>query len=81
MSIINSIIIYILIIILLSAARDCSNEDGDCKIHNGEYGYCKEFEIFNSIDFFELDDVKLVKINHYGDEVWASDFEICFDEE
>jgi hypothetical protein len=60
---------------------NCSDEDDDCKIHNGEHGYCREFEIYDSIDFFELDNVKLVKINHYGDEVWASDFEICFDGE
>lgn len=41
----------------------------------------KEFEIFDSIDFFELDNVKLVKINHYGNEVWTSEFEFYFDEE
>jgi len=55
---------------------NCPDESDDCKIHNDR----KEFEIYDSIDFFELDNVKLVKINHYGDEVWASDFEICSDE-
>jgi hypothetical protein len=58
--------------------KNCSNE---CEIHNEEYSYHKDFEIFDSIDFFELDNVVLVKINHYGDEVWTSDFEICFDKE
>ncbi len=52
-----------------------------CEIHNGEYGYDKEFEIFDVIDVFELDNIVLIKINHYDDEVWTYDFEICSDKE
>lgn len=52
-----------------------------CEIHQSEYGYDKDFEIFDVIDIFKLDDIILVKINHYGDEVWTSEFEFCFDEE
>lgn len=51
--------------------KDCLEE---CEIHNGEYGYDKKFEIFDILDVFELDNIILIKINHYGDERWACDF-------
>lgn len=66
----------------LQNISDCGkNCEHVCEIHQSEYGYNKDFEIFDVIDIFELDDIILVKINHYGDEVWVSDFEFCFDEE
>lgn len=52
--------------------KNCSEED--CEIHNGENGYDQKFEIFDILDVFELDNIILIKIDHYGDEVWTYDF-------